>query len=106
MLEIPVLGLVENMRGFACPKCGEVTQIFDEGEAERTAEAMKVRHLGHIPLHVSLREGGDTGRPVQAEQPDSAVAERIRGVAEALAIEVSRANFEALREKDLVQIQM
>lgn len=62
-LGLPVLGVVENMSGFACPHCGRVTEIFLSGGAERMAGEMSVPFLGRIPIDPSIAAGGDAGKP-------------------------------------------
>ncbi|HCE43990.1 MAG TPA: ATP-binding protein [Lentisphaeria bacterium] len=62
-LEIPVLGVVENMSGFVCPKCGELTQIFKTGGGELMAKEMKVPFLGRIPVDPAIGEACDSGNP-------------------------------------------
>jgi len=61
-LKVPVLGIVENMSGFACPKCGEVTQVFRSGAGQEIARDMLVPFLGAIPLDPQVAEACDTGR--------------------------------------------
>jgi ATP-binding protein involved in chromosome partitioning len=61
-VHVPVLGVIENMSGFVCPKCGEVTQIFPEGGGKKIAADMKVPFLGAIPLDPALALSGDSGR--------------------------------------------
>ena len=61
-LQVPVLGVVENMGGFVCPKCGEVTQILPPGGGKRIAEDMNVPFLGSIPMDPRIAEAGDGGR--------------------------------------------
>ncbi len=62
--DTPVLGIVENMSGFACPDCGSVHPIFGEGGGEAFAEDVEMPFLGKIPLDPSVREGGDSGTPI------------------------------------------
>ena len=66
-----VLGLVENMSSFICPNCGHKTDIFGREGAKRMAEEMQLDTLGEVPLHLSIRETSDTGRPIVVSQPDS-----------------------------------
>ena len=68
---VPVLGIVENMSIFCCPNCGHETPLFGHGGARREAERLGVPFLGEVPLLLEVREGGDTGVPVVAAQPDS-----------------------------------
>ena len=61
-LNVPVLGVVENMSGFICPKCGEVTQILPEGGGRKIAADMNVPFLGAIPLDQNIAQSGDSGK--------------------------------------------
>jgi ATP-binding protein involved in chromosome partitioning len=63
---VPVLGLVENMSGYACPHCGERSDPFGSGGAEEAAEAMGIPFLGRIPLDPAVREASDAGTPPAA----------------------------------------
>ena len=63
-LNIPVLGLIENMSYFACPNCQHESDIFGRGGGERTAQAMEVPFLGRIPIYEPIRRGGDAGVPL------------------------------------------
>ncbi len=62
-LELSVLGVIENMSGFVCPKCGETTNIFNSGGAEKMAQEMKVPFLGKIPIDPQIVESCDSGKP-------------------------------------------
>jgi ATP-binding protein involved in chromosome partitioning len=73
-LEIPVLGIVENMSHFVCDGCGKVHEIFARGGAKRAAEEMEIPFLGEIPLTPAVREGGDAGRPAAAVPGSPAAA--------------------------------
>jgi ATP-binding protein involved in chromosome partitioning len=84
-MNVPLLGVVENMAGFACPHCREVTHVFGEGGGRRLAEEFGVPLLGSIPLDPETRVGGDTGAPIVVSRPDSAQAEGFRSVASAVA---------------------
>jgi ATP-binding protein involved in chromosome partitioning len=66
-LEIPLLGVVENMSGFVCPHCGETSDIFSRGGGERLAEEMQVSLLGRIPIEPALVAAGDAGRPLAVQ---------------------------------------
>ncbi len=61
-LEVPILGVVENMSGFVCPKCGELTQILPEGGGKKIASDMKVPFLGAIPMDPAIAQSGDSGK--------------------------------------------
>ncbi len=88
-LQVPVLGVIENMSWFACPSCHERHDIFGHGTAQERALAMGLPFLGAIPLHPEVRVGGDTGAPVVASQPESLYAQELRKIAGALAQRVS-----------------
>lgn len=80
-VEVPLLGLVENMSYFFCPDCGSRHDIFGHGGAREEAERIGVPFLGEIPLQMSIRETSDGGTPVVAANPDSEEAEIYREVA-------------------------
>jgi ATP-binding protein involved in chromosome partitioning len=70
-VDVPVLGIVENMSYFACPSCGHVTHIFSHGGARREAEKLGMEFLGEIPLDIEIRETSDGGRPITVSNPES-----------------------------------
>ncbi|NNF79841.1 MAG: iron-sulfur cluster carrier protein ApbC, partial [Rhizobiales bacterium] len=80
-VDVPVLGIVENMSYFACPKCGEHSPIFGNGGARAEAEKIGVEFLGEVPLHMDVRERSDAGLPIVATKPDSEHAEIYRQIA-------------------------
>jgi ATP-binding protein involved in chromosome partitioning len=88
-LEVPVLGVVENMSYFICPGCQEKHEIFGQGGGERIAKQFEVPFLGKVPLQPRVREGGDQGRPVVVTHPESLEAMAFREVAGAIARQVS-----------------
>lgn len=88
-LNIPAIGLIENMSYFVCPGCGRESDIFGKGGGERLAEDMKVPFLGSIPLQEVVRSGGDTGVPIVHSDPDSAPAKAIIAAADRVAQQVS-----------------
>ena len=65
-MNVPIIGIVENMSAFACPHCGDLTEIFGRGGAERLAKEEGIELLGHIPLELAVRQGGDAGIPTVA----------------------------------------
>jgi ATP-binding protein involved in chromosome partitioning len=89
-VNVPVLGIIENMSSFVCPHCGEVTDIFKKGGGERTADLLGVPYLGAIPLDPEIVKGGDSGVPIVVAQPDGPHAAAFRRVAEAADAEVIR----------------
>ncbi len=83
-VEIPVLGLIENMAAHVCSNCGHVEHIFGEGGAQWMSEKYGVPVLGSLPLEVAIREQGDSGVPMMVAHPDSAAAQAYRATARAL----------------------
>jgi ATP-binding protein involved in chromosome partitioning len=73
-VKIPVTGIVENMSGFVCPHCNEVSYIFKEGGGKKLAEEYKVPFLGAIPIDPALGEAGDSGKPYVAQFKDSIIS--------------------------------
>jgi ATP-binding protein involved in chromosome partitioning len=69
-VNVPVLGIVENMSYFLCPECGTRSDIFGYGGARKEAERQGVPFLGEVPLHMTIREKSDSGMPVVATEPD------------------------------------
>ena len=70
-VNIPLLGLIENMSSFCCPTCNHVTPIFGHGGARLEAKRRGIAFLGEIPLDIQIRETSDDGRPIVAIEPDS-----------------------------------
>jgi ATP-binding protein involved in chromosome partitioning len=81
-VDVPVLGIVENMSYFLCPHCGERTDIFSHGGAKREAAALGCDFLGEMPLDVAIRETSDSGHPIVVSDPESAHAKVYRAIAE------------------------
>jgi ATP-binding protein involved in chromosome partitioning len=80
-VDVPVLGVIENMSYFCCPNCGHRSDIFSHGGARKEAERYGAEFLGEIPLDIVIRETGDAGQPVVAAHPDSEHAKAYRGIA-------------------------
>jgi ATP-binding protein involved in chromosome partitioning len=80
-VNVPVLGIVENMSYFLCPRCGTRSDIFGHGGARHEAERLGVPFLGEVPLHMAIREKSDAGLPVVATEPDSPHAQIYRDIA-------------------------
>jgi ATP-binding protein involved in chromosome partitioning len=80
-VDVPVLGIVENMSYFLCPECGTRSDIFGHGGARHEAERLKVPFLGEVPLHMDIREKSDAGLPVVATEPDGPHAKIYRDIA-------------------------
>ncbi|MBI3183187.1 MAG: Mrp/NBP35 family ATP-binding protein [Myxococcales bacterium] len=92
-VQIPVLGIVENMSSFACPHCGHATAIFDQGGGRKAAEAMGIPFLGELPLEPRVRQGGDRGTPSVCAEPKSAEAKAFMELAQAVAGRISQENM-------------
>ncbi len=80
-VEVPVLGVIENMSSFCCPNCGTITPIFGSGGARAEAAKMAVPFLGEIPLHMNIRATSDAGRPIVATDPFSHHAQIYKAMA-------------------------
>jgi ATP-binding protein involved in chromosome partitioning len=80
-VNVPVLGIVENMSMFICPQCGARSDIFGHGGARREAERLGVPFLGEVPLDIAIREKSDSGTPVVATVPDGVLAKFYREIA-------------------------
>jgi ATP-binding protein involved in chromosome partitioning len=80
-VDVPVLGIIENMSYFLCPHCGERSDIFSHGGARREAERLGCDFLGEVPLDMAIRETSDDGHPITASAPDSAYAQTFREIA-------------------------
>jgi ATP-binding protein involved in chromosome partitioning len=79
-VEVPVLGIIENMSYFACPSCGHRSEIFSHGGAKLEADRLGVDFLGEIPLDIEIRETSDGGHPVVVSKPDSENAKVFRDI--------------------------
>ena len=88
-LQVPVLGVIENMSYFVCPNCHEKHGIFSSESAADRALALGLPFLGAIPIHPAVRAGGDTGSPVVLDQPESDYARAMTAIAGRLAQRVS-----------------
>lgn len=80
-VDVPVLGIIENMSYFLCPHCNTRSEIFSHGGAHKEAEALGVRFLGEIPLNIEIRQTSDSGNPITYAHPDSAIAGTYRMMA-------------------------
>jgi ATP-binding protein involved in chromosome partitioning len=88
-LNVPPLGLIENMSHFVCPTCRTESDIFGKGGGEALAKEMNVPFLGNIPVYEPIRIGGDTGIPICVGEPKSPAAQSFRAAAEHLATQLS-----------------
>ena len=92
-LNIPTLGIVENMSHFVCPNCAHEADIFGHGGGEAMAAEFGTAFLGRVPLYQPIREGSDKGVPLLIGDPDSPAARALRGVAEQAAAQISIASY-------------
>jgi ATP-binding protein involved in chromosome partitioning len=92
-LNIPPLGILENMSHFVCPTCAHEADIFGHGGGERMASELSVPFLGRIPIYQPIREGGDTGVPLVVGEPGSPAAKAFVAAAERLAAQISLASY-------------
>ena len=83
-VNIPILGVLENMSYFLCPHCGGRSDVFAHGGARHEAERLSVPFLGEVPLHMTIRENSDAGRPVVAVDPDGAHAAIYKSIAKSV----------------------
>jgi ATP-binding protein involved in chromosome partitioning len=89
-VEIPVLGIVENMSTHICSKCGHEEHIFGEGGGERMAKQYSVDLLGQLPLDIRIREETDSGKPTVVADPECAISLNYRGIARRVAAKLSQ----------------
>jgi ATP-binding protein involved in chromosome partitioning len=92
-LNIPTLGIVENMSYFVCPSCRHEADIFGHGGGETMASQLNVPFLGRIPIYQPIREGSDSGVPLMIAEPESPAARAIMAAAERTAAQVSIASY-------------
>jgi ATP-binding protein involved in chromosome partitioning len=92
-VEVPVLGIIENMSYFACPKCGHHEEIFARGGGRKLAEREGLPFLGEIPVLSEVRSRGDAGKPIVLAEPESDVAQTFRAIARRLACALSVRNL-------------
>jgi ATP-binding protein involved in chromosome partitioning len=92
-VEVPVLGVVENMSGYVCPSCGHHDEIFSKGGGRALAEREGLSFLGEIPILGAVRGGGDAGKPIVLGAPDSPAAQALMSIAEKVACALSVRNM-------------
>jgi len=94
-VNVPILGIIENMSYYICGKCGERTEIFSYGGGERAAEKLGIPFLGRIPIDPEIRAGGDVGMPIVVADPASAQTKAFIEIASALATQLGSRTCEA-----------
>ena len=104
-VNVPILGVVENMSYFICSHCGHREEIFSNGGGKKTADNFGVPFLGEIPIYTPIRIGGDTGRPIVLMEPESDQAQIIQSIARRLAAQVSMADLSA-ETKQKIEIDL
>jgi ATP-binding protein involved in chromosome partitioning len=102
-VNVPVLGIVENMSTFVCPHCSKSTDIFSHGGGEKAAEKLDVPFLGAVPIDPAIRQGGDEGRPIVSALPDSPQAKAFVAIAGKVAQQISVLNAAAPVELKIIQ---
>jgi len=103
-LNVPTLGLIENMSHFICPSCRHESDIFGKGGGETLAQELSVPFLGRIPIYEPIRIGGDTGVPIAIGEPGAPAAASFRLAAERLAAQLSIASY-AKKSIPLMQVR-
>ncbi|MBK69287.1 MAG: iron-sulfur cluster carrier protein ApbC [Legionellales bacterium] len=88
-VQVPVLGIIENMSTHICSKCGNEEHIFGSGGGESMAKQYEVELLGSLPLDVKIREGVDNGKPTVAIEPNSVISDNYRDIARSVAAKIS-----------------
>ncbi len=101
-VEVPILGVIENMSYFVCPHCNARTEIFAHGGGRAAAKKFDAPFLGEVPLNLAIRIGGDEGKPVVAQKNDSPIKEAFNKIAEALIKNVATLNAENVPEKSIL----
>jgi ATP-binding protein involved in chromosome partitioning len=96
-LNVPTLGIVENMSYYACSGCGQESDLFGRGGGERVAAELDIPFLGHIPLYAPIRVGGDTGAPIVSAEPESPAGQAFLHIAERAAAQISIQSFQPPR---------
>jgi ATP-binding protein involved in chromosome partitioning len=92
-LNIPPLGLIENMSHYVCPECQHEADIFGHGGGEKMADELGIPFLGRIPIYQPIREGSDAGVPLMISEPDSPASRAFMAAAERMAAQISLASY-------------
>jgi ATP-binding protein involved in chromosome partitioning len=96
-LNIPLLGVIENMSHFVCGHCHERTDIFGNGGGRLMAEELSIPFLGEVPIDTRVRSGGDEGQPIVVAAPQAPAAQAFEALASQVAAQVSIQNMRVLR---------
>lgn len=92
-VDVRVLGIVENMSFYLCPKCGERSEIFSHGGGREVSIKEGVPFLGEVPINIGIRKSGDEGRPIVISEDNEEVANIFKGIARELAANISIQNI-------------
>ncbi|MAG95885.1 MAG: Mrp/NBP35 family ATP-binding protein [Alphaproteobacteria bacterium] len=104
-VDVPVLGLIENMSYFVCPHCDERSEIFSHGGARREAERLGAEFLGEIPISLGIRETSDAGTPIVVHDPDCAEAQAFLRIAERVGEKIAAAEAESASQAPRIVVQ-
>jgi len=104
-VDVPILGIIENMSYFLCPKCGERSEVFGHGGARNESEKLGVEFLGEIPLNMEIREKSDSGQPIVVSDPDSVYARVYLDIAEKAWMEIERHQMSAAESAPNIVIE-
>jgi ATP-binding protein involved in chromosome partitioning len=104
-VDVPVLGLIENMSYFTCPHCGGRSEIFSHGGARKEAERLGMDFLGEIPLDMSIRETSDGGKPIVVSQPESEHAKTYRAIADKVWAKVGEVEADRASQAPKIVVQ-
>ncbi len=102
-VDVPVLGIIENMSYHVCSNCGHREEIFGHGGAKREAEKLGVEFLGEVPLHIAIRETSDSGTPIVASQPEGEHAKAYRAIAAKIWAKVEKGLGQATGPRIVIQ---
>ncbi len=102
-LHIPIAGVVENMSGFICPKCGEESDIFGMGTSQKVADEYNCELLSRVPIEPEIRVGGDSGKPVTYYKPDSETAKRFQEASNKIISFIDKINEEGGADNSAIQ---
>jgi ATP-binding protein involved in chromosome partitioning len=102
-VDVPVLGLIENMSYFSCPQCGHRSEIFGHGGARREAERLGMDFLGEIALDIAIRETSDGGEPIVASAPEGEHARAYLAIAERLAAKLEATRSQRAAPRIVIQ---
>ncbi len=101
-VEVPVLGVIENMSYFSCPHCGKRTEIFSHGGGQEAARKFEAPFLGEVPLNMAIRVGGDEGRPIVTQNTQAEIQAAFQKIAEQLIQQIEELNAKSGKGRELL----